>query len=136
MEKQKKMYDGMSFDQKMEALDMLQAAMEQVETTKKAISHFIATLGIEPSEKKDCKEFGFEDLELFTILLFGRLIATLGIEPSEKKDCKEFGFEDLVEIVSDRLGICPHIVEVIMDTAMDVLDQYTGEGADDADEDN
>ena len=103
MEKQQKMYDGMSFDQKMEALDMLQAAMEQVETTKKAISHFITTLGI---------------------------------EPSEKKDCKEFGFEDLVEIVSDRLGICPHIVEVIMDTAMDVLDQYTGEGADDADEDN
>ena len=106
MEKQKKMYDGMNFDQRMEAVEMLQAAMEQVETARKAIDHFITTFGMELPEKNERNE---QDL---------------------------FGYEDLVEIVSDRMGICPLIIDAILDTAIHVLDEYTGEGDDDADEDN
>lgn len=95
MEKQKKVYDGMNYDRKMEALDMLQAAMEQVETTKKAIDQFITTLGIDL--KQDCEE---------------------------PECCGDISLDELAVLVSEKTGYCPCIIEKILDATISILGDF------------
>ena len=111
MENKKKMYDGLSYEQKMKAMDMIEKSMEQIETTRKALEHFVSVLGMEDKlgcEKQECCECGKHDI----------------------------GLEELSEFVSERTGFCPHAIAVILDAAMTILGEMSEEDFNDADKDN
>ena len=111
MDNKKKMYDGLRYEQKMKAMDMIENAMNQIDETRKAIDHFISLLGMEDKlgcEKQECCECGKHDI----------------------------GLVELSEFVSERTGFCPRAVAVILDTAMTILGEMSEEDFDDADKDN
>ena len=114
MENKKKMYDGLSYEQKMKAMDMIENAVNQIDETRKALDHFISLLGMEDKlgcEKQECCDCG-------------------------KQDAHDIGLEELSEFVSERTGFCPRAVAVILDTAMTILGEMSEEDFDDADKDN